>query len=49
MISKAGMKCSTFQYMGLKPQIRKAEDAYTTPDKDSCCEFTVGCRFIRRE
>jgi hypothetical protein len=25
--------------MGLKPQIKNADDAYTAPDRDSFCDF----------
>jgi hypothetical protein len=32
MISNAGTARIAFQYIGLIPQIKKAEDAYTTPN-----------------
>jgi hypothetical protein len=32
MISKAGTTRIIFQYIGLIPQIKNAEDAYTTPN-----------------
>jgi hypothetical protein len=47
MISKAGILCSTFQQIGLNPQIKNAEDAYITPDKDSCRDFEGLTCFIK--
>ena len=41
IISNAGMLCSTFQYMGLKPQIKNAVDAQVTPVKDSCWDVNL--------
>jgi hypothetical protein len=33
--------------MGLNPQIKNADDAYATPDKDSCRDFEELMCFIK--
>ena len=44
MISRAGTARIVFQYIGLIPQIKNAEDAYTTPIivRDSRLGFVFG-------
>lgn len=41
IISSAGTALSAFQYMGPRPQIRKADPAYKTPIMDS--DVNLGC------
>ena len=47
MISNAGTACIAFQYIGLIPQIKNAEDAYTTPKmvSERRLDF-VFCEFV---